>query len=119
LLTLPPDTSLVGEIYINPDDIGLVKQGQDVIMIIDAFDYREWGVIHGHIRDISDDFILINNQPVFKIKCLPDKNFLNLKNGIKGQLKKGMTFKARCIITTSTVAHMLTGRLDRLINPAL
>ncbi len=119
LATITPDTSLVGEVYISPGDIGLLKQDQDVILIIDAFDYREWGVIHGHISDIPDDFILISNQPVFKIKCLPDENFLNLKNGIKGQLKKGMTFQARCIIATSSVAHLLTGRLDRLINPSI
>jgi multidrug resistance efflux pump len=119
LASITPDTTLVGEVYITPDDIGLLKPGQDVILIIDAFDYREWGVIHGHIRDIPDDFILMNNQPAFKIKCSPDKDFLYLKNGIKGQLKKGMTFQARCIITTSSVAHLLTGRLNRLINPSI
>jgi multidrug resistance efflux pump len=119
LASITPDTTLVGEVYITPEDIGLLKPGQEVVLIIDAFDYREWGVIHGHIRDIPDDFILINNQPAFKIKCSPEKDFLYLKNGIKGQLKKGMTFQARCIITTSSVAHLLIGRLDRLINPTI
>ena len=119
LANITPDTSVVGEVYISPNNIGLLKPDQDVILIIDAFDYREWGVIHGHICDIPDDFILINDMPVFKIKCLPDKDFLRLKNGIKGELKKGMTFQARCIITTSSVARLLIGRLDRLINPSL
>jgi HlyD family secretion protein len=119
LATISPDTSLIGEVYITPDDIGLIKSDQEVILIIDAFDYREWGTIHGKIKDIPDDFILIDNQPVFRIKCMPDKDFLYLKNGIKGQLKKGMTFQARCIITTRSIAHLLIGRLDSWINPAI
>jgi HlyD family secretion protein len=119
LATISPDTSLIGEVYITPDDIGLIKSDQEVILIIDAFDYREWGTIHGKIKDIPDDFILIDNQPVFIIKCMPDKDFLYLKNGIKGQLKKGMTFQARCIITTRSIAHLLIGRLDSWINPAI
>jgi HlyD family secretion protein len=119
LATITPDTSIIGEVYVHPDDIGLLKKGQRVVFVIDAFDYREWGIIDGHIIDIPDDFILIENQPVFKIKCMPHRDFLSLKNGIKGQLKKGMTFQARFIVAKRSVAHLLTGRLDRLINPAL
>jgi multidrug resistance efflux pump len=119
LTSITPDTTLIGEVYITPYDIGLLRLDQDVILTIDAFDYREWGTIHGSIIDIPDDFILINNQPAFRIKCSPDKDFLCLKNGIKGHLKKGMTLQARCIITTSSVAHLLTGRLNRKINPSI
>jgi len=118
LAIITPDTSLIGEIYVTPDDIGLIKPEQEVILIIDAFDYMDLGVIHGHIGDIPDDFVLINNQPVFRVRCIPGQDFLCLKNGVKGQLKKGMTLKARCIVTTSSVAHLIAGRLERILNPA-
>jgi HlyD family secretion protein len=115
---ITPDTSIISDVYVTPENIGLLKSGQEVILIIDAFDYRDWGVIHAHITSIPDDFILVNNQPVFRIRCKPEQDFICLKNGVKGQLKKGMTLTARCIVTSSTVAHLIAGRLDRILNPA-
>ena len=118
LAAITPDTLLIGEIYITPKDIGLIRNDQEIIMTIDAFDYREWGVIHGRITDIPEDFILINNQPLFRIKCLPDQNSLQLKNGIEGRLKKGMTFQARCLVTTQSLSHLIMGKFDRWFNPS-
>jgi multidrug resistance efflux pump len=119
LAIITPDTLLIGEIYISPDDIGLIKSDQEIILVIDAFDYREWGVIHGRIIDIPDDFILLDNQPVFRIKCMPGKDYLRLKNGFEGRLKKGMTFQARCIITTRSIAQLIAGKFDSWLNPSI
>jgi multidrug resistance efflux pump len=119
LAIITPDTLLIGEIYITPDDIGLIKSEQEIILVIDAFDYREWGVIRGRITDIPDDFILVNNQPVFRIKCMPGQDYLRLKNGFEGRLKKGMTFQARCIVTNRSIAHLIVGKLDSWLNPAI
>lgn len=118
LATITPDTLLIGEIYITPKDIGLIRNNQEVILIIDAFDYREWGIIRAYITDIPDDFILINNQPLFRIKCIPGQNYLQLKNGYEGKLKKGMTFQAHCIVTTQSLSHLIFGKLDRWLNPS-
>ena len=118
LATITPDTLLIGEIYLPPKDIGLIKMDQEIIMVIDAFDYREWGVIHGKVTDIPDDFVLINNQPFYRIKCLPDQEFLRLKNGFEGKLKKGMTFQGRFRITTQSLSHLIIGKLDRWLNPS-
>lgn len=119
LSTITPDTFLIGEIFITPDDIGLIRTDQEIILVIDAFDYREWGVIHGRITDIPDDFILIDNQPVFRIKCIPDQFYLHLRNGTEGRLKKGMTFHARCIVTRRSLAHLIAGKFDKWLNPAI
>lgn len=109
LATITPDTFLIGEIYVSPKDIGLIRHKQEVIMIIDAFDYRQWGVIHGSITDIPDDFTLINNQPWFRIKCVPKQYHL--------QLKKGMTFQARCQVTTQSLSHLIVGKFDHWLHP--
>ena len=119
LAIITPDTLLIGEIYITPSDIGLIKSYQEIILAIDAFDYREWGVIRGRITDIADDFILLDNQPVFRIKCMPGQDHLRLKNGFEGKLKKGMTFQARCIITTRSIAQLIAGKFDSWLNPAI
>jgi HlyD family secretion protein len=117
LATITPDTFLIGEIYISPKDIGLIQADQEVILMIDAFDYREWGFIHADITDIPDDFILIHNQPWFRIKCRPQKYSLMLKNGFEGKLKKGMTFQARCLVTTQSLARLILGKIDYWFNP--
>lgn len=95
---ISPDTSLIVESYISPRDIGLVYTGIPVKIQIDAFDYNQWGMVSGSIIEISNDIQLVENQPVFQIKCALDKSFLQLKNGYQGKLKKGMTVRSRFII---------------------
>jgi HlyD family secretion protein len=119
LASISPDTVLIGEIYITPAHIGTIQEGQEIIMIVDAFDYREWGTLHGIITDIPDDFILVDNQPLFKVKCKPDRDFLLIRNGPRGRLKKGMTFQARCLVTRKSISRLIVSRIDRRLNPSL
>jgi multidrug resistance efflux pump len=117
LASISPDTILIGEIYITPDHIGTIREGQEVMITIDAFDYREWGILSGIITDIPDDFILIDNQPFYKVKCKPDRDYLLLKSGLKGRLKKGMTFQSRCLVARRSIAQLMVSRLDQWLNP--
>ncbi len=117
LASISPDTMLIGEIYITPDHIGTIKEGQEVMITIDAFDYREWGILPGIITDIPDDFILIDNQPFYKVKCKPDRDYLLLKSGLQGKLKKGMTFQSRCLVARRSIAQLMVSRLDQWLNP--
>jgi HlyD family secretion protein len=119
LASISPDTILIGEIYVTPAHIGTLNEGQDLLMMVDAFDYREWGTLHGIITDIPDDFILINNQPLFKVKCKPDRDFLSLKNGFQGKLKKGMTFQSRCLISRKSLSQLIFRRIDMHLNPSV
>lgn len=119
LASISPDTILIGEIYITPTHIGTIMEGQEIVMIVDAFDYREWGTLHGTITDIPDDFILIDNRPLFKAKCKPDRDFLLLKNGLQGKLKKGMTFQARCLVTRKSISQLIINRIDLRLNPSV
>lgn len=117
---ISPDTNLTAYCYINPSDIGLVRQGQKVRFQIDAFNYNQWGLLTGKVLDVSDDIIMVNsNQPVFKVKCSIDKNHLQLKNGYKGYLKKGMSFTARFMVTERSLYQLLYDKVDNWINPNL
>jgi len=119
LAVVSPDTGIIGEIYVKPSDIGLIRMGQSVRLIIDAFDYREWGTIRAEISEISDDFMVINNQPAFRIRCRLDRTGLTLKNGYTGLLKKGMTFRALCQVNRKSLWQLLTGKMNTWLNPAL
>ena len=116
---ISPDTKLTAYCYIKPSDIGLINKGQSVRFNIDAFNYNQWGFVTGKVVDISDDILIADNQPVFKVKCSLDTDFLQLKNGYKGYLKKGMTFNARFMVTERTLYQLLYDKVDDWVNPNL
>ncbi len=115
---ISPDSDKIAEIYVSAKDIGYLKCGQTTKVQVDAFDYNQWGSIQGEIIDISDDFILVDDTPVFKVKCKVDRDYLELKNGIKGNLKKGMTVNARFMIARRSLFDLLYQKSDDWLNPS-
>lgn len=116
---ISPDTKLLAFCYIKPSDIGLIRKGQKVRLQVEAFNYNQWGLASGKVLDISDDILVINNQPVFKVKCSLDKDHLRLRNGYKGYLKKGMTFTARFSVAERSLYQLLFDKVDDWVNPNL
>lgn len=117
---ISPDGGLTAFCYVKPSDIGLIRQGQQVRFQIDAYNYNQWGLAKGKVLDISDDIIVVNSsQPVFKVRCALDKNYLVLKNGYKGYLKKGMSFTARFTVTERSLYQLLYDKVDDWVNPNL
>lgn len=54
---------------------------------------------------------------MFRVKCQLDRNYLSLKSGIKGFLKKGMTVRARFIVTNRSLLQLLYQKTDKWLNP--
>ena len=114
---ISPDSNLVAFCIIRPSDVGLIAEGQDVRIQVDAFNYNQWGLLTGKVIDISDDVFVVNNQPFFRVKCQLDKNYLQLKGGYKGYLKKGMNFTARFAVTKRSLFQLLYDKVDNWVNP--
>ncbi len=114
---ISPDSNLVAECYVSPKDIGYLKTGMPVKFQVDAFNYTEWGVVEGRVQSIENDFILMNNQPMFKVKCSFASTEVRTRNGVKGMLKKGMTFQARFILTQRSLFQLLYDKADDWMNP--
>ena len=115
---ISPDTDLVAECYLSPSDIGTMKKNNKVNFQIDAFNYNQWGLATGHIKEISKDVDLLDNQPVFTVKCIVNQSYLTLSNGFQGELKKGMTFNARFLLTERTLFELLYDKADDWLNPS-
>jgi len=115
--TISPEAELVAECYVPTHEVGLLAINQKVHFQIDAFDYNFFGVISGKIVTIDNDFTLVENKPLFIVRCLLDRTQLNLKNGFKGNLKKGLTLQARFIVTRRTAWQLLFDKLDDWFNP--
>jgi HlyD family secretion protein len=116
---ISPNDDIMIECYIAPGDIGYIKVGQNVKLQMDAFNYNQWGFGAGEVIEVSPDIYDINNQPVFKIRCALKTDYLKLKNGHKGFIKKGMTLSARFFLTERSLWQLLFDKTDAWINPNL
>ncbi|MBO9564116.1 MAG: HlyD family efflux transporter periplasmic adaptor subunit [Niastella sp.] len=114
---ISPDSGMMAEVYVSPQDIGYIYAGMTIKCQVDAFNYNSWGILPGKVQSVDNDFTIVNNTPVFKVKCLLDKNSLQLSNGVKGNLKKGMTLQCRFILARRGIMQLLYERADSWLNP--
>ena len=115
---ISPNTELRVECFIPPADIGLLKTGNEVTFLVDAYNYNQWGVIDGSITEIGNDMELINENPMFKIICSLNQKTLYLKNGFEGKLKKGMTLNTQFKIAERSLFDLLYDKTDDWLNPS-
>jgi multidrug resistance efflux pump len=113
------DEALIAECYVNSSDIGYLRSGQKVRFQFDAFNYNQWGLLEGKVSKISEDVIVVENQPVFKVRCELPSTYLQLKTGHKGVLKKGMTLTGRFVMTRRTLFQLLFDKVDDWLNPKI
>ncbi|MBY3517369.1 HlyD family efflux transporter periplasmic adaptor subunit [Rhizobium laguerreae] len=117
--SVSPSGGLVAEIYVTSNDIGLVRLGQSVHLQVDSFDYNQWGLIKATVITVAQDFTLLNDRPIFKVRCTLSRSQLALKNGAIGYLKKGMTVRARFLVADRTLLQLLYRGADDWLNPLL
>ena len=84
-----------------------------------SFNYNQWGIGTGNVIELSNNVVSIDNQPYFKVRCSLDQSFLQLKNGYKGYLKKGMTLTGRFKITKRSLFQLLYDKTDNWLNPKI
>ncbi len=118
LAEISPNTALIAELYVSTRDIGLLKEGMPARFQVNAFDHNQWGSLFGSISEISNDVTVIQDQPVFLVRCTLDQDYLELPNGYKGNLKKGMTLQGRFIVTERSLFQLLYDNIDDWLNPA-
>lgn len=113
----PDDDQVIAECYVSPQDIGLIKNGQQVLFRLDAFNYNEWGMVRGVVVDIGRDFTLMDGVPIFKVKCALKQKAIRLKNGYRASLRKGLSLHAEFIITRRSLYQLLYDKADDWLNP--
>ena len=117
LAVLSPRSELVAEVSVTPQDIGLLRVGMPVRMQIDAFNYNEWGLVTGTITEIADDFLMMDGNPMFRVRCSLNQTALTLENGFEGRLKKGMTLQARFFVARRSLFQLLYDDVNDWLNP--
>jgi membrane fusion protein, peptide pheromone/bacteriocin exporter len=104
---LIPNTNLVAEIFIPPKDIGFIRRGQNVRLLIDSYDYKYWGGLKASCSSISEDVEIIENQALFRVICdLQPPACLEFRQK-KVSPGKGMTLTAQFLVEEKNVWQLL------------
>jgi membrane fusion protein, peptide pheromone/bacteriocin exporter len=119
LLVVSPNTKNIAEFYLEPKDIGFIKNKQNVRILLDAFNYAEWGYLKGKVFNVSNDFVQIQDKLYFKVKCYLSDDHLQLKNGFRGDVKKGMSIQGRFYVTNRPLYRLLFDKVNHWLNPAI
>ncbi|MEP0133421.1 MAG: HlyD family efflux transporter periplasmic adaptor subunit [Eudoraea sp.] len=117
LAQISPDTDLLVECYISPAEIGLIGEQDPANFQIDAYNYNQWGLASGRVIEIGKDVEFLEDKSIFKVRCSLDQKYLLLKNGFKGNLKKGMTLNANFKLSRRTLFELLYDKMDDWLNP--
>lgn len=118
LAVISPDSTLCLEVYVTPRNIGFMSVGMPVRIQVESFNYNEWGTIAGRVKDISSDFLTDSRgNSFYKVKCEMERDYLQLKNGRTGKLKKGMTVSAHFMVTRRSLFDLLYQKMDDWVNP--
>ncbi len=114
-----PDDRLVAEAYVLPRDIGLVRAGQTARMQIDAYPYTQWSLLEGTVESVAADSGagLNPNAAAYKIVIRPAATALRLRNGMRGELRKGMTLSARLVVTRRSLLQLLDDDVSGWLDP--
>lgn len=122
-----PEDDLQVEAHVTPRDIGLVRIGQAARLQIDAYPFTQWGTLDGTVISISGDLAgsagnnaanSSGSAPAgFKVLIRPAATFLTLTNGVRGELKKGLTLSARFLVARRSVFQLLYDDISAWLNP--
>lgn len=118
LAVISPDSTLCLEVYVTPRNIGFMSVGMPIKMQVESFNYNEWGTIPGKVKEISSDFLTDSQgNSFYKVKCEIERDYLQLKNGRVGKLKKGMTVSAHFMVSRRSLFDLLYQKMDDWVNP--
>jgi membrane fusion protein, peptide pheromone/bacteriocin exporter len=114
---ISPSGDLQADVYLSPRDIGFITAGQPVNLQIDAFPYTEWGTIPGDVRSVSQDFVQVGQQLVFKAVIDLQDTSLTSSSGAEVGLRRGMTIQARFVLQRRTLFDVLFGKMSESLDP--
>ena len=108
----PGNEQFFGEMSIPQDNLGKVKEGQEVLIKLKSYPFEEYGMLKGKIAYISDvpykDSIFVSRVE-FRIRKTSD-----MKRPI--HLKQGMMADAEIVTQDATILQRITRNMVKLVN---
>jgi len=112
MLIVPRQARVQFEAFIENRDVGFVREGQEVAVKIDAFDYTRYGTVPGHVLHVSRDAVQDDKRgPIYAVTVTLDQPTLQVE-GQAMPVSPGM----------SGTVDIRTGRrrvIDYLLSPLI
>jgi membrane fusion protein, hemolysin D len=109
LVIVPDGQSLILEAMVSNADVGFVHAGQDVEVKVETFNFTRYGLIHGHVIDISPDVVTEDKRPTDNSSA----NSADARNGKGDQQANGSpSYVARVALEGTSM--MVDGRTEAL-----
>lgn len=117
LALISTQDSLLAEVYIPAHQIGYIHKNTQVRLLLDAYNFHEWGTIDGKVKEVSSEIKIVHKTPVLFAQVSLDRKALQLKNGYVGKLKKGMTLSAHFILQKRSLFALLYDKAEDWLDP--
>jgi multidrug efflux pump subunit AcrA (membrane-fusion protein) len=108
----PGNESFFGEMAISQENMGKVKEGQDVLIKLKSYPFEEYGILRGKIIYLAE---VPYKDSVFMSKVKFDSKSVTYHNK-PINLKQGMRADAEIITENATVIHRITSSLFKMVD---
>lgn len=114
-----PADALCVESQVSSRDIGMVRTGQRVRLQVDAYPYTQWGMLDGTVVSLGADLIAgsAGVPGYFKVLIRPLADHLVLSNGLRGELRKGLTLTVRYVVAQRSLLQILYDDASAWLSP--
>ncbi|MDC6351579.1 HlyD family efflux transporter periplasmic adaptor subunit [Zeaxanthinibacter sp. PT1] len=117
LAELSPESEKLVECFVSSSLIGQIRENVPVRYSIDAYNSNLWGMASGRIVTIGKDVELVDSRPYYRVLCSLDSEFLQLKSGLKGEIKKGMSLTSHFLLAERSLYQLLFDKIDNWLDP--
>jgi membrane fusion protein, peptide pheromone/bacteriocin exporter len=117
LLSISPAQDLIVECWISPSDRVTLYHGQTITYSIPEIRNQMSTTLQGKIISIAEDYTLINNKPLFRVKCSLNQTSVQLQNGFSYVLGRGLLLETRFLLARKSCWELLYQQLYDWFNP--
>lgn len=114
---ITPDVALEIESFTEANNIAFLQKAQQVQIKVPAFHLHHFGLLHGEIQTIDNDIQLLNNRPVIRVTCSIRDPVMQMPNGFKAMVRKGMVVEVRVVLAKRTIGQLLFDKLSNWVDP--
>lgn len=118
LLSISPEQDLIVECWMSPADMVTIYHGQTITYSIPEIRNQMSTRLEGTVISIAEDYTLVNNKPMFKIRCSLNPKKVQLQNGFSYSLSRGLLLETRFILARKSYWELMYQQLYDWFNPA-
>lgn len=117
IAVISPDTTLVGIVAADDRVAALVEPGDSVRLDLAAFPASEWGYLPATVLETPVDAAPVEGAPVYPLRVALLRDHLALPGGRRGELRKGMGFRAGFRVAERSLWAILRDGVNDRMDP--